>query len=302
MNDGYVYREVIDRRGAGQRVDDYLAASSPHSSLDEWRDHIGAGRVLLDGARCAGDAVLRSRQRLEYHRAPWEEPEAPLALPVLYDRGGVLVVAKPAGLPTMPGGGFLQHTVVHQLRRIDPDAAPVHRLGRWTSGAVLCARTPTARAALTAQLVARTLHKRYRALASGDPSWDALEIDAPIGPVAYPPLGTLHAATPEGRPAASRFTVAERRGDGFLVDVAIATGRPHQIRIHAAAAGHPLVGDPLYLAGGLPSPTGTALPGDPGYLLHSAEIGLREPEGGAWVAVQAPPPLLLRTEDERGSP
>lgn len=299
MNEGYIYRETIDRRGAGRRVDDYLSARYSHSSLDQWRVHIRAGRVLLDGTPCGAATELVALQRLEYHRAPWAEPDAPLELAILYDHCGVVVVAKPAGLPTMPGGGFLQHTLLHQLHRIDPRASPMHRLGRWTSGAVLCARTSQAGAALTAQFVARSIHKRYRALATGSPSAGAFGIDTPIGPVPYPLLGTLHAANPDGRPASSHVTVLERRDGCFLAEVTIATGRPHQIRIHTAAAGHPLVGDPLYVAGGQPSPNGTALPGDPGYLLHAAEIGFEHPITRGQVSVHAPPPSLLRTATER---
>ncbi|MCO4772219.1 MAG: RNA pseudouridine synthase [Deltaproteobacteria bacterium] len=299
VNEGYIYKEVIDRRGAGQPVDTYLSGRYTHSTLDQWRRHIAEGRVLLDGSPCATDATLQPLQRLEYHRAPWEEPSAPLDLPVLYDHAGVLVVAKPAGLPTMPGGGFLQHTLLHQVHLLAPSASPMHRLGRWTSGAVVCARTPQAGAALTAQFVARSVHKRYRALASGSPDEESFAVAAPIGPVAYPPLGTLHAATPGGRPASSQFTVLERRNGCFLADVTIATGRPHQIRIHAAAEGHPLVGDPLYEAGGKPSPDGTALPGDPGYRLHAAEVGFVHPTSGEAVRVQARPPSLLQTAAER---
>jgi 23S rRNA pseudouridine1911/1915/1917 synthase len=89
-------------------------------------------------------------------------------------------------------------------------------------------------------------------------------------------------------------TVLERRADSFLCDVRIATGRPHQIRIHLAAAGHPLKGDPLYGAGGLPAPDTHALPGDPGYHLHSAELSFRHPSTGRDLVIECEPPPLLR--------
>lgn len=294
MNEGYIYRESIDHRIAGRRLDHYLSARYTHASLAEWCEHILAGRVLLDGACVGPEALLCSGQELEWRRPPWREPDAPLTLPVLYDDGGVLVVSKPAGLPTLPGGGFLQHTLIHQLRRLDPTASPMHRLGRWTSGAVLCSRTPSVGANIAAQFAARSIHKRYRALASGQPERDRFAIDVPIGPVPYPPLGTLHAARCDGRPSSSVVTVIERRARSFLCDVTIATGRPHQIRIHLAAAGHPLVGDPLYEIGGTPSPNATALPGDPGYQLHAAEVGFDHPKFGGRVLVNAPAPEGLR--------
>jgi len=298
VNDGLVYRERIGASAAGQQLASYLSANYSHSTLAEWRVHVAAGRVLLDGSPARPDAVLRLRETLEWHRPPWTEPEAPLSCPVLYDEGGVLVVHKPPGLPTLPGGGFLQHTLLHQVRLAHPGASPVHRLGRWTSGAVLCSRSKAVGAHLAAQFAERRVGKRYRALASGDPAWDSRQVDVPIGPVPYGPLGTLHAASPEGRPAASLVTVIERRGSDFLCDVRIATGRPHQIRIHLAALRHPLVGDPLYVEGGLPEPKGDALPGDPGYSLHAAEIAFEHPETAQRVTVSAPLPPELCCDGE----
>jgi 23S rRNA pseudouridine1911/1915/1917 synthase len=171
---------------------------------------------------------------------------------------------------------------------------PVHRLGRWTSGVVLLARSRRARAELARQLADREMGKRYRALASGEPASREWTVDVPIGPVPHPWLGTVHAASPSGRPSSSRVTVLERRAAGFLCDVCIATGRPHQIRIHLAAAGHPLVGDPLYAAGGVPRGDARAVPGDGGYLLHAAEVTLRHPATGDALTISCEPPPALR--------
>ena len=295
MNEGYTYRETIGPRADGQRIDAYLSARYRHSTLDQWRGHIEAGRVLIDGSRVNVDSLLALGQELAWHRPPWEEPEAPLALPVLYDEGSVLVVYKPAGLPTMAGGGFLQNTLVHQLRLLSPDASPAHRLGRWTSGGVLCSRTPEAGAHVAAQFSSRTIEKHYLALASGVSERETFEVNVPIGPVPYPPLGTLHAASPKGRASRSLVQVLEQRAEAFLCDVQIFTGRPHQIRIHLAAAGHPLVGDPLYEVGGVPAEGASALPGDRGYCLHAAEIGFVHPDTREAVRVVADAPPALRT-------
>ncbi len=298
MNEGLIYRERIGAQAAGQRLDEYLASRYRHSSLLQWRAHIAAGRLVLDGVAAVEGALLQSEQELEWHRPPWIEPSAPLHCPVLFVDREVLVVDKPPGLPTLPGGGFLQHTLLHQVRLLHPGASPVHRLGRWTSGAVLCGRTKAASASLSAQFAERSVGKRYRALASGDPDWDTRRVDVPIGPVPYRLLGTLHAASPEGRPALSSVVVLERSGDSFLCDVTISTGRPHQIRIHLASVGHPLVGDPLYVQGGQPAPLGEALPGDPGYLLHAAEVAFRHPHSGEQVVVTAPLPEGLTGRGE----
>jgi 23S rRNA pseudouridine1911/1915/1917 synthase len=111
-------------------------------------------------------------------------------------------------------------------------------------------------------------------------------------------LATVHAADPAGKPAQSLVRVIERRPSGFLCDVSIKTGRPHQIRIHLAAAGHPLLGDPLYGAGGGIIPGTQAVPGDPGYLLHAAELRFRHPQDEREILICCPPPAALRTRAE----
>jgi 23S rRNA pseudouridine1911/1915/1917 synthase len=159
---------------------------------------------------------------------------------------------------------------------------------------VLFARHRRALAELSRQLRAREIRKRYRALASGDPPWDTVTVDQPIGPVPHPLLDSVHAASRDGKPAMSRVDVLARYPGSFLCDVTIATGRPHQIRIHLAAAGHPLVGDPLYVAGGVPAPATTAVPGDPGYRLHAAEAAFRHPGDGRELVIACEPPPELR--------
>lgn len=274
MNRGYVYRERVPVASAGVTVVAHLASAWPHAGADLWRLRIERGEVTLAGRPTSPDEPLEPGLELAWHRPPWIEPAVPdLGDPVHAD-DYLVVFDKPAGLPTLPGGGFLDHTVLHRARERFPDARPAHRLGRWTSGLIACTLGPRAARALAAALRDGTAIKRYRALAEGDPPRDRFRIDAPIGPVPYPPLGTVHAATEDGRPARTDVTVIRRDGDRFLADVRIATGRPHQIRIHLAFAGHPLCGDPLYAAGGRPAHGCRAVPGDPGYWLHAAELEL----------------------------
>ena len=292
-NDGFIYRERIGREAESESLIAYLGHRYRHSSPAEWTARIEAGQVRIDARPASASHVLRRGQELVWQRPPWEEPDAPLDFRVIFEDGDVIAVDKPAGLPTLPGANFLRHTLLHQVRRYAPEAVPLHRLGRWTSGLVLFARRRSARAELARQLRAREMRKRYRALAGGDPVWQAITVDRPIGKVAHPLLGSVYAATADGKPSVSRVDVLERRAGAFVCDVTIATGRPHQIRIHLAAAGHPLVGDPLYAAGGTPAAGTSAVPGDPGYLLHAAELSFRHPrDGRALVLDSAPPPEL----------
>jgi hypothetical protein len=182
-----------------------------------------------------------------------------------------------------------------QLRRYREGLRPLHRLGRHTSGIVLCAASEGDRAALSRAWTQGGVRKTYRALASGEPSQSTFEIATPIGPVPYEPLGTLNAASPAGKPARSIVRVVERREREFLCDVEIFTGRPHQIRIHLAAAGHPLVGDPLYAEGGVPPVHCRAVPGDGGYALHAMELRFPHPATEDTVTVRCAPRSELRT-------
>lgn len=293
-NQGCSYREQITPGAAGQTVLEHLCRHYPHSTAAEWQDNINAGLVLLDDRPAAPDSRLAPGARLVWHRPAWIEPPAPRSFWICHEDADLLAVTKPAGLPTLPGAGFHASTLLHLVQQYCPQAAPLHRLGRWTSGLVLCAKTAMARSSMMRQWSTRQVVKRYRALASGTLVEQQLTITTPIGPVDHPLLGSVHGACPDGKPAHSVVTVLEQRPGQFLCDVLISTGRPHQIRIHLAAAGHPLAGDPLYGSGGLPLPASTALPGDPGYHLHAAELGFLHPVSGTAMTLHSPPPPILQ--------
>lgn len=303
LNKGHEYRETVPGGRRGVQLLNYLAAAYTHSSKAEWCERIKAGLVLLDQRPAAPDTVLQAGQELVWRRPPWEEPAVPLCYALLYRDSALLAVAKPAGLPTLPAGGFLQHTLLTLVRKTEPQATPVHRLGRGTSGAVLLARTVEARRKLQDAFRNNTIVRTYRALASGRPSSDEFTVDVPIGPVPHARLGRVHAACAEGRRACTRVRVVQRFAASALLEVTIETGRPHQIRIHLAAAGYPLVGDPLYTVGGGFQDRGatTALPGDIGYRLHAEKIAFEHPEHGRVIEIYCRPPAVLRTRPSPAS-
>jgi 23S rRNA pseudouridine1911/1915/1917 synthase len=293
VNAGFEYREHVGPEATGRTVLAWLARRYRHSSEAAWRERIASGEVRLDGSVALAMDVLRPGQILVWRRPPWEEPAVPLGFAILHRDDHLLAVAKPRGLPSVPNGGFLEHTLLHRVRRLHPEAVPMHRLGRGTSGLLLFARTDGARRAVAAEWRRGGVEKEYRALVSGLPAPETFTIETPIGLVPHARLGQVHAASPAGKPAVSHVRVLARRGGNALVAVTIPTGRPHQIRIHLAAAGHPLVGDPLYVEGGVPGPD-PGLPGQGGYHLHAFRLGLPHPATGRRLELECLPPPELR--------
>lgn len=298
LNAGWTYREQVGPAGGGLTVLEFLAATRLHSTSEEWARRIERGEVEIAGRRVSASLILKPGQTIAWHRPPWEEGDVPTNYRIVHEDDSIVAIDKPAGLPTMPAGGYLNHTLLFLLRQQYADATPLHRLGRHTSGLVLFARTRDAASALSRAWRAQEVKKTYRALARGETRTEMFVIDAPIGPVPHPLLGTVHAASEAGKPSHSVAVVIEGTREETLFHVDITTGRPHQVRIHLAYAGHPLIGDPLYeTGGGLKRHPG--LPGDGGYLLHAERLQFAHPANGACMSLQAPPPAGLQTRAER---
>jgi 23S rRNA pseudouridine1911/1915/1917 synthase len=318
LNGGHAYRDRVQVPAAS--VAGFYAERYPHSDRSTWIERLVAGEIWCNGRRLRADGPLVAGDRLVWHRPPWEEAAVPV-LPqgaIVFDDGDLLVLNKPPGLPVLPAGGFLEHTLLKQLEGWAADGViattagiprPLHRLGRFTSGLLVCARRSRTRAWLSAQLrdsteagcaaaspgPGRSCRKVYLALTEPLPAdWpvgESRDISTAIGRRPHPRLGQLWCAVEPGESGAlasrSTVTLRERSAGACLVQVVIATGRPHQIRIHCAAIGAPLLGDPLFAPGG--AVRVGALPGDGGYRLQAQALELQGADGSRLV-LEAPPP------------
>jgi 23S rRNA pseudouridine1911/1915/1917 synthase len=300
MNQGWTYQEKVNTQGAGQTLLDYYCQNYQHSSREEWQDRILAGQILINQQTANPETILKKGQQLTYQRSPWEEPDVPLDFATLYEDADLMIIAKPSGLPVLPGGGFLQNTLLYQLQQRYPQEMPVpiHRLGRGTSGLMLIARSSLAKSKLSQQMRDHQIRKIYRALIGPSELPTEFTINQAIGKIPHPIFGYLYGATPTGKFAQSDCRVLEKNSTKTLLEITILTGRPHQIRIHLAAIGYPLLGDPLYDVGGVAKITNLDLkisvPSDCGYWLHAHQLGFIHPSTSKNLSFICPlPPELI---------
>ena len=293
LNRGFAYTSIISGKWHGRTLLSHLASLYPHSTPQGWQQNLDNGEVTVNGVTVNGKEWLSSGQTLVWNRTPWIEPDTPQHFEVLFDDPHLLAVNKPGGLPTLPGGGFMENTLLRLVQKQTPNANPVHRLGRATSGIVLFAKTPQAASRLSANWNTPRVQKIYRALAQEVAQHDVYEILTPIGLVPHPLIGSVWAANPTGKPSKSLAKVISRtagttgKTGTTTFEVSLYSGRPHQIRIHLASIGHPLVGDPLYGSTGLPLENLPGLPGDGGYLLHAQFLRFHHPITGEQINLEA---------------
>jgi len=286
---------------AGLRFDQALARALPQYSRARLQSWIEAGEVQVDGRRLRGkDRVLggeRVQIRARLEASSRVEPEA-LPLEVVFEDRALLVINKPPGLVVHPGAGNARHTLQNALLGLDPRLAVVpragivHRLDKDTSGLLVVARTPEAHTALVAALAEREIGRHYLAVCTGVMTGGG-SVDEPIG--RHRSQRTRMAVRADGRPAVTHYRVVKRFRGHTLVRAELETGRTHQIRVHLAHIGFPVVGDPLY-AGRRRWPAGSS-PGLVAELhhfrrqaLHAAHLALLHPTHGRPMEWEAPLP------------
>lgn len=315
---------VVEPDGAGARLDRWLAGRLSELSRARVQHLIAQGRVQVNGQPMKAAHRVQAGERIEAVIPPPPrqglEPED-VPLRVVHEDEHVLVIDKPPGMVTHPGAGRIEGTLAAAALARVPTMAGVgsarrpgivHRLDKGTSGLIVLAKTQAAYDGLTAQLARRTVSRRYVALAQGALRRPEGVIEAPIG--RDPRSRVRMAIVPEGRGkrAVTRYRVLERFGRGpgavTLIECRLETGRTHQIRVHLASLGHPLLGDVTYRgrrAAPSPDPTLTALVDAlDGVALHAAGLAFTHPVTGAPMAFTSPLPdriervlSHLRTED-----
>jgi 23S rRNA pseudouridine1911/1915/1917 synthase len=284
----------------GQRLDQALAAALPQYSRSRLATWIREGEVRVDGKTARPrDAVFGGEKVTVQARPLADDRVMPERMPinVLYRDSHVFVIDKPAGLVVHPGAGNRSRTLQNGLLSLDPDLAQVpragivHRIDKDTSGLLVVARTLEAHAALVSALGEHAVVREYLALCVGAMTGGGT-VDKAIGRHRTDRLRM--AVRADGRAAITHYRLVERFPRHTLLRVILETGRTHQIRVHMAHVGNPLVGDPLYggrrqLTAGTPAQR-EALASFGRQALHAAKLGFDHPVTGKAITVESPLP------------
>jgi 23S rRNA pseudouridine1911/1915/1917 synthase len=295
---------LVDAADAGQRLDVFVARVSGLSRA-RVQALIEAGSVRVTDHPQKPRYAVKPGDRVALTVPPAEPlaltPE-PIPIEILYEDDHLLVLNKPAGLVVHPGAGRATGTLVHALLAHCPNLPGiggverpgiVHRLDRDTSGVMVVAKSEAAHQSLSLQFKNRIVRKRYLALVHGAVRQEAGRIEAPIGRRERD-RKRMGVKTEGGRTARTAYRVLRRLPGMTLVELGLETGRTHQIRVHLAHIGHPVVGDEVY--GGRRERRGApGAPPAPRQLLHAWRLGFRHPTGGEWLEFAAPIPADFTT-------
>jgi 23S rRNA pseudouridine1911/1915/1917 synthase len=296
---------TVEPGEAGVRLDRWLAARLPEVSRARLQALIAEGAVRVDGGAARAASRVRAGQSVEV-AVPAPAAAAPqpedIPLRVVHEDADLLVVDKPAGLVVHPGAGTAAGTLVNALLHRVKDLSGiggvlrpgiVHRLDRGTSGLLVVAKNDAAHQALARQFASRSVEKEYRAVVLGRPRRAAGTIEAPIGrdPVHRKRMSVRAAG---GRAARTSYAVAEALDGAALLRVHIHTGRTHQIRVHLASIGHPVLGDAVYGGRRVPASASArlreALAGLDRPALHAARLSFTHPATGERLSFESPLP------------
>jgi len=284
------------------RLDVFLRKKMPDISRAAIQRLLAGGHIRVDGRIVKPAHPPRAGQTVTIQwpeaRPPEARPEE-MPLEILFEDEALLVLNKPAGMVVHPAAGHHEHTLVNallhhcgaQLSGIGGVARPgiVHRLDKDTSGCLVVAKTDAAHLALSEQFSSRQVEKLYQAIACGRISRESGSIDAPIS--RHPTQRKKMAVTGcAGRQARSTYRVRERWRDATLVEVALHTGRTHQIRVHLAHLGFPVAGDLVYGRGANATLQEASGYSAPRQLLHAWRLALLHPRSGRRLVVHAPLP------------
>jgi 23S rRNA pseudouridine1911/1915/1917 synthase len=292
---------VLPADATGLRLDQALARALPQYSRARLQGWIEAGAILVDGRRLrAKDKVLGGEQVEVAARLEPDERVTPEAHPleVAHQDRALFIINKPAGMVVHPGAGNRSRTLQNALLALDPKlalvprAGLVHRLDKDTSGLLVVARTPEAHSRLVTALAEREVERIYLAICNGAMTGGGT-VDAPIG--RHRTQRTRMAVRNDGREAVTHYRIVKRYRDHTLLRVQLETGRTHQIRVHLAHIGYPIVGDPVYggrrrLPAGCSAALTAALNAFPRQALHAARLALAHPMTGRALAWEAPLP------------
>ena len=289
-----------NKEDAGQRVDAWLAANLEDVTRSAAQRLLEEGRVTCGGKALAKNYKLNGTETVEVC-LPDPEPvdvlPQDIPLDVVYEDADVIVVNKPKGLVVHPAPGHPDGTLVNALLHhcgdslsgIGGELRPgiVHRIDRDTSGLIIAAKNDSAHQKLAAQLQDHTLSRIYHCIVTGNLREDSGTVNAPIG--RHPVDRKKMAVVANGRPAVTHWTVLERFPGFTYVECRLETGRTHQIRVHMAHIGHPILGDTVY---GNKKP----VPGLQGQCLHAVGLRFLHPRTGEMVELSCGLPEEFRTQ------